>query len=60
MAGGTSGKSTALYMVALAKCRDAIKAIEQINQVGGVVGDPKHTVSDPAITAAIAALQAIQ
>lgn len=59
MAGGTANKTTALYMVALAKISEARKAIEQINQYGGASTDPRHTVADPAIAAAITALQAL-
>lgn len=61
MAGGTSGKSVALYQVALAKLAAAEKAVQNLSQRGGVTGDPYHaSVSDPAIVAAITALQAIQ
>lgn len=60
MAGGTSGKSTTLYMVALARMDEARKAIQQLSQHGGLVGDPRHGISDPAIIAAIAALAALQ
>lgn len=61
MAGGTSGKSTSLYLVALARMQDAAKAIQQLSQHGGLTGDPRHSaLSDPAIIAAIAALVALQ
>ena len=60
MAGGTSGKSVSLYLVALARLAEAERAIQQLSQTGGHSADPRHTVSDPAIVAAITALQALQ
>lgn len=61
MAGGTSGKSSALLLVALAKLEDAKQAVQHIMQNGVPAGDPRHAAkSDPAIAAAITALQAIQ
>lgn len=62
MAGGTSGKTGALLLVALAKLDEAKKAIQQLSQHGNPASTATaiHTISDPAITAAITALQAIQ
>lgn len=62
MAGGTANKSSALAMVALAKMAEAKMAIQELSQNGrfGVSTDPRHGArADPAITAAIAALQAL-
>jgi hypothetical protein len=60
MAGGTSNKSNALIGVALAKLDAARKALEHLNGNGVPAGDPRHAaVADPAITAAITALQAL-
>lgn len=63
MAGGTSGKSTALLMDAMAKLTEAKRYIQQIQQGGAVTaasGNGRHSEADPAIIAAIAALQALQ
>lgn len=60
MAGGTSGKAVSLYTDALAKLAAAERAVQQLSQHGGIVGDPRHAVANTAIVAAIAALQAIQ
>jgi len=59
MAGGVAGKSHNLYVVALAKMKDAEKAIHQLQQYGAPASDPRHTNTDTAITAAIAALTAL-
>lgn len=61
MAGGTSNKSNALIMTALAKLTDARNVLLHLNSHGVPAGDPRHAAkADPAITAAIAALQALQ
>lgn len=59
MAGGTANKSTALLLVARSKIKAAEAAIEQLCQSGSPSTDQRHSVSDPAITAAITALQAL-
>lgn len=59
MAGGVAGKAHNLYMVALAKMKAAEQAIHQLQQQGAPASDPKHTSTDAAITAAIAALTAL-
>jgi hypothetical protein len=59
MAGGTANKSVALLSTALAKMVQAEQAIQQIMQNGVPASDTRHSRSDPAITAAIAALQAL-
>lgn len=63
MAGGTaSGKTSAQANAALAAMREAEKAIREIAQNGLMgVADGRHAAkADPAITAAITALQALQ
>lgn len=61
MAGGTSGKANNLIMVALAKLALAEQVLNHLNCQGVPAGDPRHAnVADPAITAAITALQALQ
>jgi hypothetical protein len=61
MAGGTASKSTALAQVALARMKDAAQAIRELAQNGMPPSDPRHAgKADPAVTAAIAALQALQ
>lgn len=62
MAGGTAVKTSALAMTALAKMEDAKQAIQQIVQNGCMgVSDGRHAAkADPAVTAAIVALQALQ
>lgn len=60
MAGGTSNKSNTLIVTALAKVRDAQKALEHLNANGVAAGDPRHAATaDPAVTACITALQAL-
>jgi hypothetical protein len=61
MAGGTSGKTSTSLMAALAAIKEAEKAIHQLVCQGVPAGDPRHAAkSDPAISAAVSALQAIQ
>lgn len=63
MAGGLANKNSSVAMDALAKIKRAEQAIQQASQKGLLSGsnaDPLHgTVFDPAITAAIAALNAL-
>lgn len=59
MAGGIAGKSHALQAVALARIKDAEKYIQQLSQFGAPATDNRHAKTDTAITAAIAALQAL-
>lgn len=62
MAGGTANKTSAAALNALAKIAAAKSAIQELNQTGrfGVAVDPRHAAkADPAITAAITALQAL-
>lgn len=59
MAGGTANKGAALLSVALAKIKEAEKAIQQLQQSGSPATDTRHSVAGPAITAAITALQAL-
>jgi hypothetical protein len=63
MAGGTaSGKTSALAATALARIEEAKQALQNIQQCGLLgVADGRHAAKvDPAITAAITALQALQ
>jgi hypothetical protein len=61
MAGGTSNKSNALIVTALARLSDVRKVLEDLNGHGVPPGDPRHAAkADPAVTAAITALQALQ
>lgn len=60
MAGGTSNKSNALIVTALARVQDVRKVLEDLNAHGVPAGDPRHAAkADPAVTAAITALQAL-
>lgn len=60
MAGGTANKSVALLNTALARVTEAAQYIQQLQQSGVPPTDQRHSKSDPAITAAIVALQALQ
>jgi hypothetical protein len=60
MAGGTSNKSNALIVTALARVREVQSVLEHLNGNGVPAGDPRHAAkADPAVTAAITALQAL-
>lgn len=62
MAGGTANKTSAAALNALAKMAVAKSAIQELSQSGsfGVAADPRHAAkANPAITAAITALQAL-
>jgi hypothetical protein len=60
MAGGTSNKTNALIVTALAKVVAVKQVLEHLNGNGVPAGDPRHASNaDPAVTAAITALQAL-
>lgn len=60
MAGGTSNKTNAQIVTALARVNDVRKVLEHLNSHGVPAGDPRHGANaDPAVTAAITALQAL-
>jgi hypothetical protein len=61
MAGGTATKTSVQFQTALAAIEKAKQAVQHVAQYGLPSTDPRHAaVSDPAITAAITALQALQ
>ena len=61
MAGGTANKSTALAQVALARIKEVSTVLRELQQNGMPIADTRHgTKADPAIVAAIVALQALQ
>lgn len=61
MAGGTSNKNNTLIVTALARVKECAVVLEHLNCMGVPAGDPRHaSKADPAVTAAIAALQALQ
>lgn len=60
MAGGTSNKTNGSIVTAIAKLDAAKRALEHLNCNGVPAGDPRHAAqADPAVTAAITALQAL-
>lgn len=60
MAGGVAGKAHPLYVTAIAKCTEAIKALQYLQQFGAPAVHGKHAETNTAVSDAITALQAVQ